>query len=91
MSTVVYYSSYLQPRYLGQYLRTNLFRHPVIDNSKVKSIGMEFIPVEDTIKDTVNDLERRGELRPPKKSIVPLVLAILSPVLAWAIYRKFWG
>jgi dihydroflavonol-4-reductase len=46
-----------QPKGLRQYLRAFIGRRVVVDNSKIRNdLGIEFRPVEDTIRDTVEDL-----------------------------------
>ena len=45
----VYLASYLQPSGTGKYIRTNLKTHPLLDNSKVKALGLQFTPIEETI------------------------------------------
>lgn len=55
--------SYLQPSGTGSYLRTNVGRVPRFDSSKSKEVlGLEYRPVEETIVDTVEDMDRWGHL-----------------------------
>jgi nucleoside-diphosphate-sugar epimerase len=53
--------AYFQPKGTAQFLRTNLGRRPSFDNSKIqKELGLEFRPIEVTLKDTVADLKKWG-------------------------------
>ena len=55
--------SYFQPGGTGSYLRTHIGRVPQFDCTKSKeSLGLKYTPVEKTILDTVEDLERWGHL-----------------------------
>ncbi len=55
--------SYFQPPGRRSYLQTNLGRIPKFDNSKIKTeLGIEFRPLEDTLRDTVEDLQRWGHI-----------------------------
>jgi nucleoside-diphosphate-sugar epimerase len=57
-------SSYLQPRGVGSYLRTHVGRVPRYDTSKIKrDLGISFRPAERSVLDTLEDLERRGQVR----------------------------
>jgi dihydroflavonol-4-reductase len=54
-STFMYLASYTQPHNTGTYIRTNLGMKYNLNNSKIKTeLGMEFLPLETTITDTVN-------------------------------------
>ena len=65
---VVKLGSYLQPKGVGSYLRTHVGRVPRYDTSKIRrELGMHFRPLEETIADTMTDLERWGHL-PPRRS-----------------------
>ncbi len=65
---IVKLGSYLQPKGVGSYLRTHVGRVPRYDTSKVRrELGMQFRPLEETIADTMTDLERWGHL-PPRRS-----------------------
>lgn len=60
-------SSYMQPKGVGSYLRTHVGRKPVFDNSKIqKDLGLSFRPLEDSIRDTLEDLKKWGHLKPAK-------------------------
>jgi dihydroflavonol-4-reductase len=60
-------SSYFQPKGVGTYLRTHVGRVPRFDNAKIKrELGIEFIPLEKSILDTLEDLKTWGHLAPPK-------------------------
>jgi dihydroflavonol-4-reductase len=60
-------ASYLQPRGVGTYLRTHVGRVPSFDNSKLlRELGLELHPLEQTIRDTVDDLIRWGHLEEAK-------------------------
>ncbi len=60
---VVKLGSYLQPKGVGTYLRTHIGRVPNFDNSKIqRELGLEFRPIEETILDTVKDLQRWGHV-----------------------------
>jgi dihydroflavonol-4-reductase len=59
-------ASYLQPKGVGQYLRTHIGRVPRFDHSKIeRDLGMRFRPVEQSIADTLQDLVRWGHIAPP--------------------------
>lgn len=61
-------SSYLQPRGVGQYLRTHVGRTPRYDNGKIqRELGLKFTPLDQSVEDLMKDLERWGHL-PPKSS-----------------------
>jgi dihydroflavonol-4-reductase len=63
---IVKLGSYLQPKGVGSYLRTHVGRVPRYDTSKVRrDLGIQFRPLEETIADTMTDLERWGHL--PKR------------------------
>jgi dihydroflavonol-4-reductase len=52
-------SSYFQPAGVGSYLRTHVGRSPRFDNGKIKhELGLAFRPLEQTILETMADLER---------------------------------
>jgi dihydroflavonol-4-reductase len=62
---VIRCASWFQPRGTGSYLRTNIGRRPLFDNSKIKrELGLTFRSVERSRVDTVQDLERWGHLTP---------------------------
>ncbi len=61
-------SSYLQPRGVGQYLRTHVGRTPRYDNGKIqRELGLKFTPLDQSVDDLMKDLGRWGHL-PPKSS-----------------------
>jgi dihydroflavonol-4-reductase len=63
---VAHLASWLQPKGIGQYLRTNLGRVPRFDHGKiVRELGLAFRPVDETLLDTVADLARWGHVPPP--------------------------
>jgi dihydroflavonol-4-reductase len=65
---IVKLASYLQPKGVGSYLRTHIGRVPRYDTSKIRrELGIQFRPLEETIADTMTDLERWGHL-PPRRS-----------------------
>jgi dihydroflavonol-4-reductase len=65
-------SSYFQPRGVGSYLRTHIGREPRFDNAKLRSeLGIQFRPLEDTIRDTVEDLLRHGHVKTPAVAALP--------------------
>jgi len=54
-------SSYTQPKGIGSYLRTHVGRVPRYDTTKIRSeLGVTFRPAEQSILDTMKDLERWG-------------------------------
>lgn len=56
-------ASYAQPRGVGSYLRSHLGRVPRFDNGKSRrDLGLTYRPVETTIRDTLNDLEKWGHI-----------------------------
>jgi dihydroflavonol-4-reductase len=58
-SLVVKLASYLQPKGVGSYLRTHVGRVPRYDTSKIqRELGMRFRPLEPSILETMDDLER---------------------------------
>jgi len=55
--------SYLQPKGVGVYLRTNVGRIPLFDNTKIRrDLGIEFRDVHQTILETMDDLKKWGHL-----------------------------
>ena len=55
--------SYAQPSGTGTYLRTHIGREIRFDNGKIKrELGMEFIPIEESLLETVEDLLKWGHL-----------------------------
>jgi nucleoside-diphosphate-sugar epimerase len=62
-NVIVRLGSYLQPGGVGSYLRTHVGRVPRYDSGKIRrELGMTFRPLEQTIVDTMTDLERWGHL-----------------------------
>ena len=56
-SKLVLATSFIYPRGTRSYLKTNLGRVPKFDNSKIqKELGLEFRSIDETLKDTVEDL-----------------------------------
>ena len=54
---IVLLSSYLQPKGVGDYLRTHIGKTPNFDNNKIRrELGLEFIPLEDSIRVTIDFL-----------------------------------
>jgi len=60
--TLVKLTSYFQDAGTASYLRTNVGKVPKFDNSKVQKLGVEFIDLQKTIFDTVEDLITKGHL-----------------------------
>lgn len=61
---VVRLGSYAQPKGVGTYLRSHIGRVPRFSHDKiVRELGLEFRPVEQSILDTVADLERHGHVK----------------------------
>jgi dihydroflavonol-4-reductase len=57
-------ASVFQPKYTGQYIRTNLGKLTYCNNKKItEELGLSFIPVDQTIRDTVEDLISKGHLK----------------------------
>ena len=64
---IVRLGSYLQPSGVGSYLRTHVGRVPRYDTSKIRrELGMTFRPLEQTIVETMTDLQQWGHL-PPRR------------------------
>ena len=62
-NVVVRLASWLQPKGVGGYLRTHVGRVPRYDASKVqRELGMRFRPPEESVLDTVSDLQRWGHV-----------------------------
>jgi dihydroflavonol-4-reductase len=62
-SWVVRQFSYAQGKGVGSYLRTHLGRVPRYDTTKIRTeLGLTFRPIEQTVLDTVRDLERWAHL-----------------------------
>jgi dihydroflavonol-4-reductase len=60
---IVRLGSHLQPSGVGSYLRTHVGRVPRYDTSKItRELGMNFRPLEQTIVETMADLQRWGHL-----------------------------
>jgi dihydroflavonol-4-reductase len=57
-------SSYIYPNGTGTYMRTHVGKAILFDNGKIKrELGMEFMPAEQSILDTVEDLLEWGHLK----------------------------
>lgn len=62
---VVKLSAYGRAPGVGMYLRTHVGRVPRYDASKARrELGVVFRPIEDTVRDTMADLQQRGDLPP---------------------------
>jgi dihydroflavonol-4-reductase len=60
---LVYIASLFQPKYIGQYLRYNINRPLVVSNKKIiEELQMKFRDLDETLRDTVEDLIRHGHL-----------------------------
>jgi dihydroflavonol-4-reductase len=60
---IVKLASHFQPRGVGSYLRTHLGRRPLYDTGRIRAwMGIKFRPVERTIAETLQDLERWGHI-----------------------------
>jgi hypothetical protein len=89
-------SSFLQPSGTGQYIRTNLKTHPVLDNSKIKALGLKFTPIEQTIHDCCSSLIERGQIVKPGSQprrrrgviVLLLLLLVLAPALAFYYFLR---
>jgi len=61
--TIVRMASYLQPRGVGSYLRTHIGRVPRYDAGEIQhELGLQFRPLDQTILETMTDLERWGHI-----------------------------
>ena len=70
-SAVVKLASWLRPKGTGSYLRTHVGRVPRFDNGKIKrDLGLEFRPIDESILETLESLERWGHI-PPRPSPTP--------------------
>jgi dihydroflavonol-4-reductase len=60
---LIKFFSYLQPRGVGQYLRSHIGRTPRVDTSKIqKDLDLTFRSLETTFSDTMDDLKKWGHL-----------------------------
>ena len=60
--------SFTQPKNTGTYIRTNIGRTLRFDNSKIiNELGLSFMPLRESMIETVNDLEKWGHLLPSKQ------------------------
>ena len=60
--------SFTQPKNIGIYIRTTIGRTMLYDNSKIRrELGISFMPVKESLIDTVNDMIKWGHLPPQKK------------------------
>ena len=58
-------ASYLQPKGVGQYLRTHVGRTLRYDNSKVQNeLGLRFRPLQQSVVETIDDLKKWGYVKP---------------------------
>lgn len=56
-------ASFFQPRGVGSYLRTHVGRKPLYDTGRIRAwMAIKFRPVEETIAETLRDLERWGHI-----------------------------
>lgn len=59
-------ASYFQPKGVGSYLRTHVGRVPRFDNAKIQNeLGLAFRPLEESIRDTAEDVIRHGHVKSP--------------------------
>ena len=60
---VVKLSSYMQPKGVGAYLRTNIGKTALYDTSKIREeLGIKFRPVKESVRETVEDLIKWGHI-----------------------------
>lgn len=60
--------SFTQPKDTGMYIRTSIGRTMHYDNSKIRrELGISFMPVRESLIETVKDMVKWGHLTPPKK------------------------
>ena len=60
--------SFTQPRDTGTFIRTNIGRTMRCDNTKIRrELGISFMPVKESIIESVNDMIKWGHLPPQKK------------------------
>lgn len=66
---VVKLRSYMQPKGVGDYLRSHIGRVPHYDNGKIqRGLGLRFRDVRTSILESVEDLLRWGHVRPASAS-----------------------
>jgi dihydroflavonol-4-reductase len=59
--------SFTQPKDTGTYIRINVGRTMRYDNSKIRrELGISFMPIKDSLIETVKDMVKWGHLPPPK-------------------------
>ena len=59
--------SYFQPKGIGSYLRTHIGKVPRFDHGKItRELGLSFRPIEQSVVDTLADLEKWGHIAPRK-------------------------
>ena len=59
--------SFTQPKDTGIYIRTTIGRTMRYDNSKIRrELGISFMPVKESLIETVNDMIKWGHLPLPK-------------------------
>ena len=68
-TALVKLSTYVSgPKTQGVWVRTNIGRWPYLDTSKIRNeLGLEFAPLEDSIRDAVLDMLRQDKIKLPKK------------------------
>ncbi|ACF43132.1 SDR family oxidoreductase [Pelodictyon phaeoclathratiforme] len=60
--------SFTQPKDIGMYIRTTIGRTMHYDNSKIRrELGISFMPVRESLIETIKDMVKWGHLTPPKK------------------------
>ena len=60
---VVKLGSFFQPKGVGTYLRTHIGRTPRYDTAKIRGdLGLEFRPVQETVRETLEDLKQWGHI-----------------------------
>lgn len=61
-------AAHFQPSGVASFLLSNLGKKIEIDNSKIKKgLGMNFTPLDETLKDCVNSLIEKGHYKVPEK------------------------
>ena len=60
--------SFTQPRDTGMFIRTNIARTTRYNNAKIKrELAISFMPVKESVIETVKDMVKWGHLPTPKK------------------------
>ncbi len=71
--------SYSQPQGVGSYLRTHLGRHPRFSNDKIKNqLGIIFRTPQDSLRDTLADLEKWGHTPAAKPKKKPSIFSTIG-------------